>query len=186
MEAQQQHSRGATLGSWIQYLGMTVSMIGGAKWPSPTWSLVGGGLLILGVGIFIARRAQKSSQTQQQSGSTQSTENIVRTSVDAALARTIALFADGKVTASQATADEADAIVRECVEAVAKEQERLTQKYGFAGYASVMTPLASGERWLFRAWSAASDQHHAEVRASLESAINSLRDAQLAARQLLR
>ncbi len=186
MEAKESSTWSSKIPSLIQYLGMTVSMVGGAHWPAPRWGTVGAGLLVLGVGIFFARRAQRHSQNAVNAGQTQSLEHIVKTSVESALKRTIALAANGTAQATQATADEADAIVRECVEAVAQQQEKLTQKYGFAGYASVMTPLASGERWLFRTWSAASDVHEGEVRASLEAATISLREALEAAETLLR
>jgi hypothetical protein len=42
---------------------------------------------------------------------------------------------------------------------------------GFASYAEIMAPLATAERWLYRAWSAAADEHRPEVLASVKTAI---------------
>jgi hypothetical protein len=163
---------------------MTISMVGGARWPAPRWSVVGAGIVVLAVGIAIARARQKSGKNAAQLASGGSIEKLVHDCIAQAVERTELLFASGEVTASPQVADSADAIVRECIERVASQQELLTQQFGFVGYAAVMTPLAAAERWLFRAWSAASDEHTNEVRASLQQAQEALSQAQQAAREL--
>ena len=57
------------------------------------------------------------------------------------------------------------------------KQEAIAAHVGFATYAEVMAQLASAERWLYRAWSSASDSHRKECIQSLKIAAPFAREA---------
>lgn len=177
MESAEKKSTAETLASWVQYLGMTVAMLGGATWPAPRWSIVAGGILILCVGIAWARVAQKKRATAAAGASSERAVDVVKAALDQALSRTRALRSSAADAPFDQVTTECEAIVRECVERVAGQQESLSREFGFSGYAQVMTPFAAAERWLNRAWSAASDTHRPEVRASLDRAIEHIDEA---------
>lgn len=50
------------------------------------------------------------------------------------------------------------------------EREQITHTYGLQAYADVMSPLAAGERYLNRAWSASTDGYVDEVHTYLDRA----------------
>jgi hypothetical protein len=177
METEAKKSTAETLASWVQYLGMTIAMLGGATWPAPRWTVVAGGIGVLCVGIAWARLAAgKRTAAGVNAGGDHAIERV-QNALDAAKRRTATLRATADSAELEAIAKECEAIVRECVEAVAAQQESLSRAYGFAGYAQVMTPFAAAERWLNRAWSAASDTHRPEVIASLDRAIEHIDEA---------
>jgi hypothetical protein len=177
METEAKKSTAETLASWVQYLGMTIAMLGGATWPAPRWTVVAGGIGVLGAGIVWARLAAgKRTAAGVNAGGDRAIERV-QSALDAAKQRTAAVRASAESAAFEAIANECEGIVRDCVEAVAAQQESLSRTYGFAGYAQVMTPFAAAERWLNRTWSAASDAHRPEVLASLDHAIEHIDEA---------
>lgn len=177
MEAATSKSAGETLASWVQYAGMTIAMVGGATWPAPKWAVVACGIVVLCAGIAWARIAQKKrAETTANAGAGRPID-LVKSALDAAKSRTAALRSGADTAVLETVATECEAIVRECVEAVAAQQESLSRAYGFGGYALVMTPFAAAERWLNRAWSAASDSHRPEMIASLDHAIEHIDEA---------
>jgi hypothetical protein len=177
-------STGESLASWVQYLGMTVSMLGGATWPTPRWSVVVAGLAVLCGGIVWARVARGKGAAAASAAGGDRPLTAARGRIDDGLSRAKSLHRDAGSEALTSVSARAEAIVRECVEPVAQSQESLTRDFGFAGYAQVMTPLATAERWLNRTWSAASDGHRPEAIASLERAVTHLEEAVEAARAL--
>lgn len=176
MEAAQK-SVGEHAASWVQYAGMTVAMLGGATWPAPKWTIVGVGILILCAGIAWARRARASTSAQSAEGQREKPLDFAKQRVAEALERTRALRAEADSKELASIASGAEAIVRDCVEAVAKAQEAIANAHGFNAYAELMTPFAAGERWLNRAWSAASDGHREEATRSLDRAIEHIERA---------
>jgi hypothetical protein len=169
MEAPRESRASETLASWVQYLGMTIAMLGGATWPAPRASVVVAGLVVLCAGIAWARLARGRSASAA-AASADRPLAYARGRIEDALARTRALREGAEAEPAASLCSELEAIVRECVEAVADRQEALSREHGFAGYASVMTPFAAAERWLNRAWSAASDGHTPEAKTSLTRA----------------
>jgi hypothetical protein len=74
-------------------------------------------------------------------------------------------------------AKEVDVLQQTGTEQVAAAQEAIVRAHSFPMYSTVMTPLASGDRWLYRAWSAASDGHRTETVNSVKTAIPYLEEA---------
>jgi hypothetical protein len=70
-----------------------------------------------------------------------------------------------------------DAIVHQDFDPVHDAQEALIQAQGFAKYAAHTGPWASGERMVYRAWSAATDGHRPEAMAALREAIPHFEEA---------
>lgn len=159
---------------WTMYLGMTIAVLGGAQWPRPAWTLVAAGLAVIAVGIVIKRRAGAPSLDEEH-GSGDVGNKPARTGT---LTEAIAQFAtETMALAGEAESLDLEAIKKRCEELiwigperVAQSQEAIAAKIGFSRYAEVMAPLATAERWLFRAWSAAADGHRPEVIASIVAA----------------
>jgi hypothetical protein len=156
----------------VMYAGMALSMIGGARWPGPSWGVVAAGLALIGVGIGIRRAAGAPSLDEHapdaagkpaRTGTLTDALTLVQQGVDelAAAAATMPL-------------DDVKKRVEELnwlgVERLGAAQEVIIARVGFATYAEVMAPLATAERWLHRAWSAAADGHRPECLASLQTA----------------
>jgi hypothetical protein len=176
MEATERKSPSETAAAWVSYLGMTLAMLGGATWPAPRWSVVALGLAVLLAAIAWARASRRREAAAAASSGERPLE-LARARITDALARTRALRESASHEALTSIGERAEAVVRECVEPVARAQESLTREHTFAGYARIMTPFASAERWLFRAWSAASDGHRPEVLVSLDHALAHLDEA---------
>jgi hypothetical protein len=176
MEAARPSSARETAATWVQYLGMTVAMLGGATWPAPRWSAVGAGLAVLVAGLALARALRGGDAGSTTTGGERPLE-LAREKIEEALRRTCALRTSAPSAPLAEVATAAETIVRECVEPVARAQESLSREHTFAGYARIMTPFASAERWLFRAWSASSDGHRPEAVASLDQALAHLEEA---------
>lgn len=177
MEASDTKSTGESLAAWVQYAGMTGAMLGGATWPAPKWAVVAGGILILCAGIAWARIARGRRASDGANAGSDRAIEVMKSALASAQTRTKTLRERAPAAALDEVAKECEAIVRDCVEAVAAQQESLSRIYGFAGYAQVMTPFAAAERWLNRAWSAASDTHRPEVLSSLDRAIEHIDEA---------
>ena len=63
------------------------------------------------------------------------------------------------------------------VATVIDNRQALTDAHGLAAHAGVMGPFAAGERYLNRAWSAATDGYVEETRASIRRARPALEEA---------
>lgn len=64
-----------------------------------------------------------------------------------------------------------DSIIKENIQPVIDAQALIIEKQGFAKYAAHTSPWATGERLIYRAWSAATDGHRPEAIASLGESI---------------
>lgn len=173
----------ATVATWVQYVGMGLAMAGGAPWPQPNWGRFAAGMVVLLVGIVLGRMASKGSPEAEGHGHG---EGAPRAPGSVASARAalppmveeLAKLAEGVESMPLGElALRVEALQKDGTETVAAAQEALTRAFGFPAYASVMAPLATAERWLYRAWSAASDGHRPEARASLEQAKAPLAEA---------
>jgi hypothetical protein len=162
-----------TAAQWTMYLGMAVAMASGAMWPRPTWAGVALGLLIIALGVALRRKAGAPT-AEAQHGAGAGAKAPRTGTLDDALAQ---FSAETKALAEQAEGLDLEAIKRRCEdlvwigpERVGQAQELIAARVGFAQYAEVMAPLATAERWLNRAWSAAADGHRPEAVASLRTA----------------
>ena len=179
-----------TLATWTQYAGLTLTMAGGAPWPHPNWIVVGVGLAIVGVGIAWKRAADKRDPRLAEGGThgahgdaapvREGTVPAARVALPNMVSRAKALLERVETDDLVAIATEIDSMQQQGTEQVAASQEAIVRAHSFAQYATVMTPLATAERWLYRAWSAASDGHRPEVIASLKSALPYLEEAESA------
>ena len=178
------------LALWLQYAGLALSMAGGAPWPRPNWLVVIGGLAVVALGIVWKRSADKRDPRLAEgahgeggparTGSVQS----AREALPVMLTKVRALIASIETAKLGDVAATIETLQQNGTEAVAAAQDALVRAYSFPGYSTVMTPLATGERWLYRAWSAASDGHRPEVIASLNTALPYLEEAQTALEKL--
>jgi hypothetical protein len=171
------------IGMWVQYLGMTVAVAGGAPWPHPRWVFVHIGLAIVLGGIAWKRLADRSDPRLGGGEGAARMEG----SVPAATAALDSMLEKVRDLASRMAtlplveiAQTIDTLQRDGTEAVAAAQDAFVRTFGFQKYASVMSPLASAERWLYRAWSSASDGHRAETVESVNSAVPYVEEAQRA------
>jgi hypothetical protein len=172
----------AQLALWIQYAGLALAMVGGAPWPQPQWLLVATGLAVVGVGIALKRAADRhdprlAAAHGEAGPAREGSVPAASQALPEMVARARALAAEARALPLAKIAEAIEALQQAGPEQVAAAQDALVRAYTFAGYARVMTPLATGERLLYRAWSAASDGHRDEAVASLEAALPYLDEA---------
>ncbi|MBI2373412.1 MAG: hypothetical protein HYV07_05380 [Deltaproteobacteria bacterium] len=161
----------ATLGTWVGYVGMAMAIIAGALWPSPSWGLMGAGLLILVGGIGIKRKAGAPPIEEGVAAAAR----VARTGT---LADGVKAMAEGvRVLGTKAPTIHLEQVKSGIEDLIylgparlGEAQEAVSARLGFPAYAEVMGPLATAERLLYRAWSAAADGHRPEVLASLKEA----------------
>lgn len=169
---------------WVMYAGMLVAMVGGATWPRPTWVAVAGGLAIIGAGVAM-RRAAGGSSLAEETGVVDARrpprQGTLVDGVTAFVAGIEALLGEAEGLPLETIKTRVDDLLWIGPERLGSAQEVIAARAGFAAYAEVMAPLASAERWLNRAWSAAADEHRPECVASLETALTFARDAALVA-----
>ena len=166
-----------TVAQWVLYLGMAVSMVGGAPWPHPNYAVVAIGTLVLFVGVFLKRRADAAGGGE---GATLagSLAGAV-TAMPLLLERVRALGAIAESEELASVAREIEKIHAE-IDVIAASQDDFVRRKSFLVYATVMAPLATGERLLYRAWSAASDGHREECVRSVADALGFVDEAQKA------
>ncbi|MBI4818229.1 MAG: hypothetical protein HY791_18340 [Deltaproteobacteria bacterium] len=163
----------ATIGLWIGYVGMAIAIVAGALWPNPHWAAMAAGLGVLGIGILVKRKAGAPPIEEEQGDAAK--DRVIRTGT---LADGVRVHASGVAELSKLAPtlhlEEVKKKVEELIylgpARLGEAQEAVSARLGFPSYAEVMGPLATSERLLYRAWSAASDGHRPEVLASLREA----------------
>jgi hypothetical protein len=168
------------------YVGLAISMVSGATWPRPMWAGVIAGLVVISIGIVMKRLAgappleghAAAAAAGASSGTLADGAGQVVEGIEAMLAKV-----------SEIQLDEVKSRVEKLIAAgpdrIGAAQEALAARVGFATYAEVMAPLATAERLLYRAWSAAADGHRVEVERSLQAALPHAREAAALAREKL-
>lgn len=168
--------------AWVMYAGMTVSMVGGATWPRPTWAIVAGGLVIVGAGI-VMKRLGGVGPAEEHGGEGDSAKRPPRNgnlkdALGELTRETQALSEQAEEMDFEAIKTKVEALIWIGPERFGQSQEVIAAKVGFPTYAEVMAPLASAERQLYRAWSAAADGHRPECVASIASALSFAKEAE--------
>ena len=167
------------LSKWTMYLGLGVAMVAGATWPSPTWAGVAVGLAIVGAGIAMKRAA--GAPTIEEHADVGGEKPPRTGSIEDALehvAREVEALAGEAVSADfEAVKKKVEGLIWLGPERLGQAQEAVAARIGFAAYAEVMAPLATAERLMYRAWSAATDGHRPETINSLSAAVPYAKEA---------
>lgn len=169
--------------TWLLYAALAVTMVGGASWPRPSAAVVGAGVGLLLLGVFLKRRVDRAAGAEDDARSAaaasgggglplRETLGAMREGVEALRVRS-----GEEAVALGALADDIEALRAKTVGPWVAAQEGLVRRRGFAAYAAVMGPLSTAERFMYRAWSAASDGHREECEASLAQAEPYIDDA---------
>lgn len=161
--------------TWTLYAGMALTMVGGAGWPPSLNAVLILGFALLALGVALLRRASKSGEAEGESAT--GSVSAARDKLPALVAAIEALSARAETAPLDEVAREAEGAIRAYVDPVSSAQEEWTRRYGFARYAAMMSPLSTCERWLYRAWSAASDGHRGEALRSLREALPYAKEA---------
>ena len=178
----------ARVALWVGYLGMGVAMVAGATWPAPSWAVVGVGLCIVAGGVVLKRRAGAPPLVVEEHGGARK-----RVARRGSLADGVREAVEGmRALAREAPAMHLEAIKQRIEELqhvgadrIGEAQEAISARVGFAKYAELMAPLATAERLLYRAWSAATDGHRPECLRSLGDAVPHADEALALADKLL-
>lgn len=169
------------IATWVLYAGLTVTMIGGASWPSPRWLIVGVGLAILVAGVFVKKQADHAVPSAGEGhgapGGAKGTVAAARVLLPELVTAVKELDETLATRELAAVAEVIDTLQTHKVGAISDAQEDFVRRHGFASYATMMAPLATAERLLYRAWSAASDGHRTETRNAIHDAIPYLEEA---------
>lgn len=160
------------LAMWVLYAGMAVAMVGGATWPSPSFPVVGAGIALVTVGIVLKRRAGAPPLDDTPATSaTAERKGTLRDGVRDAAEGIRELAGAASAMPLEAIKTRIEQLQHLGPDRVAESQEAIVARVGFAKYADVMAPLATAERLLYRAWSAATDGHRPECLRSLADAV---------------
>lgn len=166
----------ASVAPVLLYAGLLIAMVGGAPWPHPNWLVVVAGLVVIVVGI-VAKRSAEAASLDASFGEAGASGGASEASL-AELAARVKALADEVETAELASvATRVSALQEGPVTAFSATQDDFVRRHGFQAWATVMAPLATGERLLFRAWSAASDGHRGETVAAVRQALPCLEEA---------
>lgn len=172
---------------WVMYLGLAISMVSGATWPRPMWVGVVAGLAVISIGIAMKRMAgapplEGYAAAAAAAGAPSSTladgAGQVVEGIESMLAKV------GEIQLEDVKS-QVEKLIAAGPDRIGAAQEALAARVGFATYAEVMAPLATAERLLYRAWSAAADGHRVEVERSLQAALPHAREAAALAREKL-
>ncbi len=79
-----------------------------------------------------------------------------------------------------------EALRTDKMDALIDARGRVQRRFGVAGYAAIMSPLSSAERYVNRAWSALVDRHWPEARRSVNNAVLYLEETHRALDELLK
>lgn len=161
----------AALVPWILYAGLLVAMVGGAPWPHPNWLVVVGGVGVIVAGIVLKRRVEAGLVAEGEGGASRASDSESGEGLARLVASAKALAGDAQAGELAGLAARIEALQSGEIAPVANTQDDFVRRHGFPAWAVVMAPLATGERLLFRAWSAASDGHRGETVASIAQAI---------------
>jgi X-X-X-Leu-X-X-Gly heptad repeat protein len=179
----------ATIGLWISYVGMTLVMIAGATWPAPEWRGIALGILIVVAGIVVKQRAGappiELSEGAAVSARVARSGNLLE-GVKEMVSGVTQLAAGAQELALQAIKERVEDLNYLGPDRIAEAQEALAARIGFTGYAEVMAPLATAERLLNRAWSAATDGHRPECVRALSEAVAYAKEAEQVAERVLK
>ncbi len=157
------------IATWTLYLGMAITMVGGARWPSPAWWNVVLGIAVVGVAVLLHRLAAKAAPKGD--GVAIGTAASAYRALDTMVVELEALRERASSAELGEVAKALEGFQARCVETVSAAQDDLVRVHGFVRYAAMMAPLATAERLMFRAWSAASDGHRPEALTSIGDAI---------------
>lgn len=143
-----------------------------------------GGLALIVIGAVLGRRAAKAElhgDGDRKPGAAKRVDFAV--AVDELTARIRAL-ADRAAATDAPTAAEQKALHADIQELqvarfgpIIEARHQLQNRIGLAGFASVFSPLSSGERWLNRAWSTLADAHWPETQTSLAQSAEQMAEA---------
>lgn len=158
---------------WLGFLGGSFAAVRNlendeAPWQSIPWVMYGGSALVGVVGVVCLRK----DKADQRSKSAASETGI--DSVRELLSQSAGKVAELRSNLSNMTCEEVlEYIDEQCGPLLAEFADGrmvISNRFGSATFAAVMTEFASGERYLNRAWSAAADGYVDEVEASVKNA----------------
>ncbi|MFK7736240.1 MAG: hypothetical protein AB8B50_09440 [Pirellulaceae bacterium] len=158
---------------WLGFLGGSFATvlrkeIPDAPWQTIPWMMYGCSLLVGGIGVVMLR-SEKASQAEAD-GDSDAGFAVVKEQLKKA-AKAVATL---QQNLDEMTCEEVlDYIDENCVPPCtefADSRMVISQRYGNAKYAEVMTEFASGERYVNRTWSAAADGYVDEVEVSASHA----------------
>ncbi|MBI3817961.1 MAG: hypothetical protein HY286_04660 [Planctomycetes bacterium] len=154
--------------------GCVLGVVGGAApsniklGPLPfDWTLtIVGALLLLGA-YFIRKNTRAGDGESAAAGSLAAAHAAILRAADDVRN----LQKDARTDGIESLASRLDAMIKNNIQPVIDAQNLIIEKQGFALYARHTSPWATGERLVYRAWSAATDGHRPEAIASLEESI---------------
>lgn len=167
------------IAQWTMYIGMGIAMGGGATWPRPTWTYVGLGLAVIAIGIVMKRSAGAPTEEAHvvSGGDKPQRSGTIEDALTSVAAQIEELAEKAPELDFEAIKKKVEDLNWLGPERLGQAQEAVAARIGFPAYAEMMGPLATAERLLNRAWSAAADGHRPETVASIAAAIPYAKEA---------
>jgi len=143
--------------------------------PSNHWMGFASGMFLMVLGGLVFRRAEANAFALQ-SASESTSENtpmaLMKHLCDEleGLNRQVQALDTPMFSQLEETKIKLESLQKNVLGPLIDQGPQLQSKYGLSGYASVFSPLSSGERLLNRTWSTLVDQHWPEARRSLNDA----------------
>lgn len=164
------------LGYLLLVAGTILASLGGAKLPEADRVLAGIGIAMLVVAVIVMRRAMGMTGATALTGSAVPVEAVPEL-MRKLLPEIEALAAEAKDLPLATITRRIDQLEPTYLRPLADGSPGLMGVLGPERFAEVAGAYASGERFLARAWSAAADKHRPETLASLDRAIERMREA---------
>ena len=138
------------------------------KWWAVRWPIYAFALAVAIVGVVLLRVTAEQSETQ--GDKVQNNFDVVVGSIDRLVANVAAILKKLDKLKPEEIRDQIDETCAEDLRDFADARSSMIRKQDLTFYAEVMTQFASGERFVNRAWSAATDGYVHEAQKSLERA----------------
>ena len=172
---------------WLGFLGASCAAVWNLENEENSWATIPWQSYVASIGLgalgVVALRISAASH-REEGGRVTAEFSTLRTSLDAIQAG-IAELRDAITNDDpQGIVDYIDDCLVEPFNDFADARNALVQRFGLQGFAEVMTPFASAERFVNRAWSAAADGYIGEAVNSLTRAHQYVEQADAKMREL--
>ncbi|MFN0207670.1 MAG: hypothetical protein ACKVS6_15290 [Planctomycetota bacterium] len=167
----------------LMILGCVIGVIGGAApstvklGPLPLdWTFTAIAAVLL-ISAFFMKRGKSAIGHGAETSTAKGTVGSAHIAIQRISANVKNLLGEAPILPIAELANRLDQLIKNDIQPVIDSQAAVIESQGFQQYAAHTSPWASGERLIYRAWSAATDGHRPEVINSLGESIAHFEEA---------